>query len=175
MTVLTLRPNGAGATTQLTPTTGNNYACVDEAVADDADYVYCPYTSTQTKKDTYALPNHSSESGTINSVKVYGRMGTSATGNNANLIVRVGSTDYASADIAISSGWALKSNTWTTSPATSAAWTWTEIDSLEAGVQLKSTFYSTYGMCSQLYVEVDYTESAATVVPVFMNQYRQRR
>jgi hypothetical protein len=58
-----LVPTGAGATTQFDPSTGSNYACVDEVPASDTDYIY---TNTANDVDTYACGNLT---GTINSVK----------------------------------------------------------------------------------------------------------
>jgi hypothetical protein len=57
--LLTLRPNANGSSTQLSRYPGSaaaNYLCVDEAVADDADYVY--WSGTTWKKDTYNLARH---------------------------------------------------------------------------------------------------------------------
>jgi len=40
MPVDTLRPNGVGTTTEFTASTGDNYDCVNESIANDSDYVF---------------------------------------------------------------------------------------------------------------------------------------
>lgn len=63
----TLVPNGAGASTQLTPSTGNNWAAVDELPASATDYVG---SATVGLKDTYAFTDLTTTSGTVFAVQV---------------------------------------------------------------------------------------------------------
>jgi len=91
----TLRPNGAGTTTQLTPVGDTpNWECVDEETADD-DTTYVKNTEATWKTDTYAMQNHSVGSGDIEQVIVY---------------VRAKDPQYARPDSDISTG------SWTTAP-----------------------------------------------------------
>ena len=63
--VITDFPSGAGTNSAWTPSTGSNYACVDETPPDTADYVTSKDTS---KKDTYAFPALEEPVGVINAV-----------------------------------------------------------------------------------------------------------
>jgi len=51
----------------------------------------------------------------------------------------------------------LESYQWTTNPATGQPWTWSEIDSLQLGIELKSDSTDTVSACTQVYIEVNYT------------------
>ena len=62
----------------------------------------------------------------------------------------------------------LYSTEYTTNPYTTSAWTWDEIDALVAGVYLWCSSADKDGcnaQCTQVYVEVDYTETGATIEP----------
>ncbi len=76
----TLRPNAVGDATNISsqePSSGPHWDKVDETTADDlSTYVYT--TSTSYEQDLYHIPDHSSGSGTINSVTVYFRFANSA-------------------------------------------------------------------------------------------------
>ncbi|GAI80869.1 unnamed protein product, partial [marine sediment metagenome] len=77
--ILTLRPNEPGVSTQLykggSSPAPTNWEGVDEETPDeDVTYNYNNAGPTPTTgKDLYNLPNHTTESGPINSVKVYHR------------------------------------------------------------------------------------------------------
>ena len=45
---------------------------------------------------------------------------------------------------------------WATNPFTGSAWTWSEIDALQAGIELKVDDSDDYAACTQVYVVVDY-------------------
>lgn len=178
MSVLTLRPNANSSPLEQTVSTGQNYACVDEATIDTVDYCYAQGSSaTEIKTDIYSFPNHSSESGIINSVTVKCQCKRQKSGNGlayVNPAVKIGSTVYESGDQSITeaSTYALYSYTWTTNPATSSAWSWTEIDALLAGDKLSAIYtnksnYAT-AMIYQLWVEVTYGESSSPVFLPFM-------
>ena len=179
MAVLILRPNQDTATVEQQCSSGTtHYILVDEATKDEADYLKNPDTSTSTKTDLYELPNHGELSGTINSVTVklyakYVLTGTSDGTAYVKPLIRVSATNYGD-NQALTDTVALYSQTWTTNPYTSEAWTWTQIDALIAGDSLtnyatdKKNYKSTY--CYQLWVEVDYGASGV-VIPVFMFHY----
>ena len=67
-------------------------------------------------------------------------------------------SEYYDSDTAVTltSSYAIYNWTHTTNPVTSSAWTWSEIDSLEAGVALIGDTYD-FSNCTQVYVEVIYT------------------
>jgi len=129
-----LAVTGAGTTTQLTPSTGSNYTCVDEIPASDTDYVY---SNTVDQLDTYAAGNLTGTIGTIKAVQVQSRVvkeGT-ATPQNVKLAVRSGATDYVSADKVVPTTAATVASIWETDPATSAAWSESNVNAVEIGVK----------------------------------------
>jgi len=179
MSTLILRPNQDTSTAQQECSSGvTHYILVDEVTKDEADYLKNPDTTTTTKTDLYDLPNHDAESGTINSVTVklyakYVLSGTSAGTAYVKPLIRVSDTNYGD-NQALTDTVALYSQTWTTNPYTSEAWTWTQIDALIAGDSLTNyatdakNYKATY--CYQLWVEVDYGASSL-VLPVFAYHY----
>jgi hypothetical protein len=161
-TTLTLRPDAVGGTTQfLRNSSTYNYECIYEEVANDADWVYGDNTFDYV--DTYNIPNPSSSYDvyTIASVTVYGRVSYES-GSPSYFKLRVNSTDGASESITTS--WVLYSETWTTNPATSAAWTWSDIASLQPGLHSAGVATPGRTKCSQLYVVVTYYTNVSTIV-----------
>jgi PKD repeat protein len=160
--LLTLRPNANGSSTQLSRHPGSaaaNYLCVDEAVADDVDYVY--WSGTTWKKDTYNLANRGTASGVIHDVRVYVRCGKGGKyspygmNNSAKITIKSGSNYYYGNEFSFSSAFSSYDFVWSINPATETAWTWSEIDSLQAGISFIGNKSSS--MCSQVYVVVNYT------------------
>jgi hypothetical protein len=180
MSTLILRPNTDTATIQQECSSGTiHYVLIDEATKDEADYLMNPDTATTTKTDLYSLSNHGEESGTINSVTVklyanYALIGTDSGTAYVKPMIRVSDTNYGD-NQALTDAVALYSQTWTTNPYTSEAWTWTQVDALIAGDALtnsavdKKNCKTTY--CYQLWVEVAYGGAAGPVIPVFMYHY----
>lgn len=173
MSVLTLRPESDSSVTQARSTGSYNYALIDETTLDEADCCVVGSSSTQTLTDIYGFPNHTSESGTINSVTLkcyckYTLFGTDATDTYVNPAVKIGGTVYNGGNQTLTASTALYSKQWTTNPATSAAWSWTEIDDLLAGDTMTSHNISkTNGKsanCYQLWVEVYYTAGGGSPV-----------
>ncbi|MCD4675330.1 MAG: hypothetical protein K8S18_04955 [Desulfobacula sp.] len=163
MPTLTLRPNAAGDHTNLDtyPVDDNNYECVDDTGSGDGDTTRVEQSSGGSAYDLYSLPNHSSESGTINSVKVYARCKVSQdAANDVRTKIKTHSTEYTGSSESATTSYVLYSTTYTTNPNTSNAWTWAEIDALQAGVYLEESDFKGTVYCTQVYVEVDYTLSA---------------
>jgi len=158
--VKTLRPNAPGSYTELFryPNTGEaNWEDVDEEVADDgATYVGCG-TLLLEKRDTYNLSSYTG-TGTINSVTVYYRCCSYNPGTpQAWAVIVTHGVKYRSAAWDALSGWTLYSKTWSTNPYTGSAWTPAEINDLEAGVEFLVTTSDNEALCTQVYVEVNYT------------------
>jgi len=136
---------------------------VDESSADDADYVNAfASNGVSTATDKYNFPDHSAESGTINSVKLYARCKYEVLGGVVSGYVKLNATSgTAGTQQNLTTSWAVYTQTWTTNPDDSAAWEWSDIDALIAGITLnmsaldKGNTGNSY--CSQFYVEVDYT------------------
>jgi len=165
---LTLRPNANGSITELEryPTSQNaNYKCVDETVANDSDYV--KWKGSSWKKDTYNLPNHTDQSGMIHEVTVYARcarvgsMTYPITNSSAKIVIRSGGSYYYGSEFKppYSPGppvsYTNYNYIWKINPATGNAWTWNDIDNLQAGIAFIGTEGSSE--CTHLYVVVNYT------------------
>ena len=130
-------PAGAGATTAWTPSTGSNYACVDEAPPnDDTDYV-SSLTAGQT--DTYAFGNLTTTSGTVFAVQASAQVRKDDAGTRTlALVARPGSTDRLGATQGATDAYLNIAELWNTNPDTSAAWTIAEVNASEFGVRLLS-------------------------------------
>ena len=161
--LLTLRPNANGSSTQLSRHPGSataNYLCVDEAVADDADYVY--WSGTTWKNDTYTLENHGNVSGVIHGVTVYARCNRGGIGgypsvpNQGKIVIKSGSGYYDGNEFTPTSTFTSYSHTWSVNPATGTAWNWSAVDALEVGVAFIGNEAGDC-KCSQVYVVVNYT------------------
>jgi len=181
MAILTLRPNGdnAAGCAQTRSTGSYNYACVDEATYDNADYCYVS-SAASPRRDHYDLPDHGTENGPISKITVKAKSKYVASGGGSDsgsitLSLRVSGTDYDDSGHSLSTSEAEYSHDWTTNPATGNAWSWSEIDALIAGDVLAAagsrvdntdpknpvTYYSnSYDF--QFWVEVTYT---ATISP----------
>lgn len=135
--ILLLKPNGAGATTQLTPSAGDNYACVDEVPPSTADYVS---SSTPDQLDTYTLEDIPAPYNAVKLVQPisYAALAVAGTGAVRN-VLRSGGTDYIDgADKPCDVAYAYKlGDIRYVDPADSQPWTPAKVNSLEAGVQVK--------------------------------------
>lgn len=132
-------PNAAGATTQWVPSTGDNYNTVNEfPTADDADYVL---STAADELDLYGMPDLPSEAGVVKTLTVSTRGNKIGTTNpNIRLVVRTNSINYESNNIALPNDptFSLVSNTWETSPDTSALWTVANANALQIGIKSKA-------------------------------------
>lgn len=152
----TIRPNAGGDYTQNNyydgsshaPDVNMNYTTVDETTLDTGDYVY----TIMNDWDTYELQNHTTETGSINSVTVYANSAYTVTGGYIRLVLSIGGVLFQSSDTPVTSGWKYYSNTWASNPSTGVGWTWADIDSLQAGI------YNYTAKTSQVYVVVNYDE-----------------
>lgn len=121
---------GNGASTAWT----GDYTAVDEIQLNDADYIYTP-TADQVETFTFTLKQPMT--GYIpRAVAVAARARRGTTGPaNIQLALRSGSTTYFSSSKALSLGYDAYVNVWNTNPDTSAAWTSSQIASLQPGVK----------------------------------------
>jgi len=150
-----LRPNAAGAMTQLGANgAASNWDCVDEASADGLSTYVNKYGSGY-YYDLYDLTDFPA-SGTIQSITLHFRAYYSGQAGWAFPYLRTGSTNYSGAEKTLTSSFADYSHTWTTNPATSAAWQIADLNSLQAGVGLYG-HHASDARCTQVYVEVTYT------------------
>lgn len=130
-------PDGAGATTQFTPSAGSNYQCVDDATPNgDTDYVA---SSNVGDTDTYTLGNLPASAAAVKAVQFV----TSARKDDAgtrtfNPVYRAGGTNYDGAAQSLVDTytyyWEIKEQ----NPATSVPWTVSDVNALEVGQKVAS-------------------------------------
>ena len=165
MTTETLRPNASGDEETITYGSsggGNHWQDVDEVEASDADYLQ---QFTSWGRDLYNLPA-STGTGTINKITLYFRvwsMSASACVKGAiksdSTVTETTEKDPYNAFGAETFG--VFSQEWNTNPVDSQPWEWDDIDSLQIGISLEGLAGFLCSRCSQVYVVVDYTESAS--------------
>jgi len=136
---------------------GTHYTCLDETVLDTMDYVYCDWTEWTT--DRYGIQNHSAGSGTINKVTMYAVLHQAGTGAHSNYGIKTGGTDYMVGAFQAATSPTLYSHDWDTNPKTGVAWTWDDVDALEAILTISRCSSYQYTMCYQMYLIIDYTEA----------------
>lgn len=128
-----LSPNGAGATTQLTPTGApNNWQNVDEVPPSDADF---NEATAANLKDTYTHAALPATAGSVGAALLAARVvkvGSSI--NNAYLVVRSGATDYESPANLMSLSPSIITGMWETDPA-GGAWTPTSLNASQIGIR----------------------------------------
>lgn len=135
--VETVRPTGAGNSTQFTPSAGSNWQNVDEATY-DSDTTYNA-SSTAGHKDTFAMANLSTVAGTVKGVQVVNVWRKDDAGTRtAKSVVRVGSTDYEGAEVALGSSYSVGREVIELNPATGLPWTIADVNALEAGYKVES-------------------------------------
>lgn len=165
---LTLRPYVNATPIQLTAVgAAANWNCVNEGGSGNGDTDYVKNgDSALWKYDLYYLPDHTSESGTISKVTIYVRHKYSG-GNlpKGRTVIKTESTEYRGSIKSLTSSYVQHNTQYANNPH-GGAWTWTQIDALQAGWDGKA-YYNTFlhqwfqARCTQVYVEVDFTPSIA--------------
>jgi hypothetical protein len=126
-----LSPNAVGNYTQLTPSAGSNYDCVDEIPPVDADYVH---SSTLGQKDTYGLSNMPVSIGAVRAIQTIHRgLETPADGNKLARLLRLRSNDYQGSDVAQIASFAYFKEILESNPLTATQWAIGALNELEAG------------------------------------------
>ena len=133
-----LRPSGAGATTQMTPSVGANYECVDDTTP-DADTTYVS-SATAGNKDTYACGDLTSTTGTVKALVVHAYARKDDAGERTlKAVVRHGGTDYEHSDARqVLDSYRCLSWIFETNPGTGSAWTISDVNGAEFGQKLVS-------------------------------------
>lgn len=127
-------PTGAGSSTQWTPSTGNNYACVDELPAVDTDFVS---VNVVDQVDLYAAGDLTDPVEAVKCVQVQARClkeGT-PTPQNIQLACRTENTGYEGDNVAVPTVAKSFCKLWGLNPNTGVAWTKTEVNAMEIGVK----------------------------------------
>jgi flagellin-like protein len=162
--LMTIRPN-SDSDTHLSRSSGSyNYRMVYETSSDqDGTYVYDSSDGTGYRDDTYDLQDSGGTTGTITSVTVYAQckrsiQGGSTTDSYGRTLLRSSTTVYGTANT-LTDSYQDYSKTYTTRPE-GGAWSWTYIDSLEAGASLDSRDTSgttrSYARCTMVWVVIDF-------------------
>ena len=132
--VQTLLPNADGTYSQLTPSTGTSHsALVQEATPNTTDY---NTSSTVGQKDSYQFQDLGANTAAVFGVEIanYSHKDAAGPAGFSN-IVRIGSTDYVSTSQPLSTSWTPNRDILDANPATSAAWTASDVNNAEFGVQ----------------------------------------
>lgn len=133
-----IHPNGAGNYTDLTPSTGNNYECVDETEFDDSDYVE---GANAAEKDSYTyqdVPTDLDDSGIIGlQIKHNAQRTAAATNIKIDPFIRIGSTDYSQTAQDLSDEFSMvDGDIVLDDPSDSNPWTQAKINACEFGVEV---------------------------------------
>jgi hypothetical protein len=132
--IIGLVPTGAGTYTQLTPSAGANWDCVNETPANTTDYVS---HSTVGLKDTYAFSDPVT-AGNISAVtEIAYAQNSDGGGGSIGLLVRSGGIDSEASPTSITAAWGYYKRIMEVDPADSAAWTTAKLAALEAGVVIR--------------------------------------
>lgn len=152
---LTLRPNGPGSVTELTGCSSANWQCVDESSADEATTMV-QRAANSWRTDLYAFPDPTPGACTPWKVTVYVRCKLEQTQGDAQPLIRINGTDYVGASYALTTTWTNYSHVWSTNPSTNASWTWSDINNLQAGLNLKGQNAGKPAYCTQVWMVVEY-------------------
>jgi hypothetical protein len=133
--VQTLLPTGVGASTQFTPSVGSNWDNVN-----DTPYVSTTYNSSATagQRDTYAMSDLLSGTGTVFGVQDnILALKSDAGAASIKAALKSGATVYYDSTVALGTALgAFAAAVRETDPATSAAWTPTNVNALEFGAEV---------------------------------------
>lgn len=134
--VITSYPDAAGSSAQLTPTgAATNHEATDDPTPDgDTTYVE---SATATHRDLYSIGNIAQGGGTIHAVQVSALSKKTDTGYRAQkLVVKSGATTDVGPEQALSTDYVYKTKLYETDPNTGAAWLESNLDSVEAGLEV---------------------------------------
>ena len=133
-----IHPNGAGNYTQLTPSVGSNYECVDETNMDDSDYVE---GANAGDKDSYTYENVPTDidDAAIFGVQLRNQAVRTAESDNIKIkgLLRTGSTDYKeTTGQSLGESFLSKRMIWEDDPSDSNIWTQAKINACEFGMEV---------------------------------------
>jgi len=166
MATETLRPNAPGDEETIaygSSGVGNHWQDVNEEEANDADYLQ---DCSGWDRDLYNLPA-STGSGTINKITLYFRVKSMSASACVKGTIKSDSTVTETVekdpytDFGAST-YGTYSQEWAVNPADSQVWEWADIDALQIGIALEGVAGMLCSYCSQVYVEVDYTEGGGS-------------
>ncbi len=142
VTLITIRPDSAGDTTELTPSAGANWQNVDEATSDeDVTYNYTTSSTSGFRMDLYNLSASGLGAGdSINglTIKARVRCPTPSGGDLVDIYIKQNGQMFHSGRMATTSDYMTFEYRWPVNPATQNQWTQAEVDALQAGVELST-------------------------------------
>jgi hypothetical protein len=124
-----LGPTGVGNYSQWTPTSGDNYACVDETPPDSADYVK---SNTTGHKDSYVMANCPTD---IKDIKAVVPRYWGQGGGQIKRLLRIGGSDYLSAALDFPIVGKLDNILYVSPVSPYDPFTTSELDGLESGME----------------------------------------
>lgn len=131
--IVVLLPVADGDLTQYTPSTGTaHWANVDDAAGWNSDTDYNS-TGTDGNRDSYTLATLGA--GTVTGVQVFQVTRSDTVAGTGRTFVRIAGTNYDQTPVAVNTTYAMTSTMLETNPATSAAWTVSEVNGTQVGVQ----------------------------------------
>jgi hypothetical protein len=138
--VTTLAPSGDGNYSAFVGSDSNsinNYLLVDDAQPnDDTDYVQ---SSVAGDRDSYAITNLGTSPASVIAVQIAADVKKDDAGaRTGKLFFRISGTDYDGSAFSPTTSYTDQVHLRETSPATSSAWTESEINALEAGIKVES-------------------------------------
>lgn len=135
---LDLKPNGAGSSTEWTPSAGSNYQNVDEAGLKDDDSTYNS-SSTPGQKDMFAVENVTVTGGSIAAVKLVSfARDTDGGMRQVADVINLGGGESQRATRTTSSSYTVREEVFTVDPADASALTEAKINAAEIGYVLVS-------------------------------------
>lgn len=160
-----LRPTGDGDEENIENATsgaGNHWDDVNDVVPDGDTTKVWQSTWPTDARDLYLIANSGVGAGVINKITVYIYCQTTNIYGSAivRAAIKTGGNAFESDDLLYTAaeGWHYETWEWAVNPDTTNAWTWGEIDLLQAG--LRAYAFETKGTqqtkATQVYVEVDY-------------------
>lgn len=164
-----IRPESAGQYAEwgaVFPTGTAHWDCCDEEPVDD-DSSYVRTTNANWRREAYNLKDPD-DYGNITWVRVYVRARISSLGASQDIrtLIRTHSTDYTSADIALTTSYQDLYTQYDTNPFTGASWTWDEVRSLQAGASGR-TFGTRYTRLTAVWVVINYVGQRADTIGSF--------
>ncbi len=130
-------PNGNGNYSNFVGSDGNsidNYLLIDEEPNHDGDTTYVE-SSTDTDRDSYDFEDLTITTGDVLAVRAGVVMRNTGTAENVQLSTRIVTTDYDSPTKTVPSSYDFIEHCWDVSPATAVAWTITELNAAEFGIE----------------------------------------
>jgi hypothetical protein len=137
-----LRPNGDVQNNFTSSGCASDFDCVND-ISSDGDATHLENTHSAYTESSWSLTNPTSTSGVVDSIVASMVIARFSSDNNrkARLVLHTngGSYNGSEVDVDAVSSYTEYTRTWATNPATGAAFTWAELNSLEIGVDLKKS------------------------------------